>query len=69
MQELVSRVVLPGVDVYSVFTWLVTPVIVSVTGGEPTAMFPFWSWVGYFIFGVTYCFFLYLEGCCISLLQ
>ena len=62
MQILVSRVVLPGGDVYSVFTWLVIPVIVSVTGTETAAMCPFWSWVGYFIFSITYCFFLYLGG-------
>ena len=34
MQLLVSRVVLPGGDVYFVFTWLVVPVIVGVTGTE-----------------------------------
>ena len=62
MQVLLSRVVLPRGDVYSVFTLLAVPVVVSVTGTETAAMCPFWSWVGYFIFEITYCFFLYLGG-------
>ena len=62
MQVLVSRVVLPGGDVYSAFTWLVIPVIVSVTGTEAAAVCPFWSWLGCFIFKITYCFILYLGG-------
>ena len=62
MQVLVSRVVLPGDDVYFVFTWLVIPVIVSVTGTETAVVCPFWSLLGCFIFKVTYCFILYLGG-------
>ena len=62
MQVVVSRVVLPGGAVYFVFIWLVVPVIVTFTCAETAAMCLFWCHLGYFIFEITYCFFLYLGG-------
>ena len=69
MQVVVSRVILPGGAVYSVFIWLVVPVDVTSTCTETAAMYLFWCQFGYSIFGVTYCFLLYLGRCCISLLR
>ena len=67
MQVVVSRVVLPGGAVYSVFIWLVVPVLVTSTCTKTAAMCLFWCQLGYFLFGITYCFLLYLGGCHISL--
>ena len=57
-----SRVILPGAAVYSVFIWLVVQVVVTSTCTETAAMCLFWCQLGYFIFEITYCFLLYLEG-------
>ena len=57
-----SRVVLPGGDVYSVFIWLVVPVIVGVTGTGAAIAWIFWSWLGCPIFKITYIFTLYLGS-------
>ena len=48
-----SKVVLPGDDLYSVFTWLVVPVVVTVTGTETAVVFPFWYWLGCIICKIT----------------
>ena len=66
MPVLVSRVILPVDDVYFVFIWLVIPVIVSVAHTETTVVCPFWSWLGCFIFEITYCFILYLGRGAVS---
>ena len=68
MQVVVFRVILPGGAVYSVFIWLVVPVIVTSTCAETAAICLFWCQLGCFIFGISYCFLLYLGECRISLL-
>ena len=45
-----------------VFTWLVLPVIVGVTGTEAAVAWLFWSWLGCSIFKISYAFTLYLGG-------
>ena len=62
MQVVVSRVVLPGGAVYSVFIWLVVPVVVTSTCAETAAMCLFWCQLGYFVFGITYSFFTVPGG-------
>ena len=54
MQVLVSEMVLPGGDVYSVFIWLVVPLVVGVTHTETAVVCPFWSWLGCFMTKITY---------------
>ena len=34
--------------------------MVDVAGTETAAVCPLWSWMGCFMFGITYCFILYL---------
>ena len=69
MQVVVSRVVLPGGAVYSVFIWLVVPVIVTYTCAETAAMCLVWCQLGYFIFWDYLLLFGVPGGCHIFLLR